>query len=70
MPVSLTTSINDLFNLVSMQAQEKKIQINIDVDDEVNRDVLMFDDLRIRSVILNLVLNAIKFSSEGGRIDI
>ena len=70
MPVSLTTSINDLFNLVSMQAQEKKIQINIDVDDEVNRDVLMFDDLRIRSVILNLVLNAIKFSLEGGRIDI
>ena len=53
-----------------MQAQEKKIQISIDVDDEVNRDVLMFDDLRIRSVILNLVLNAIKFSSEGGRIDI
>lgn len=69
-PVCLTNSINDLFNLVSMQAQEKKIQININVDDEVNQAVLMFDDLRIRSVILNLVLNAIKFSSEGGKIDI
>lgn len=70
MPVSLTTSINDLFNLVSMQAKEKKILINIDLANEVEKAVLMFDDLRIRSVILILVLNAIKFSSEGGKIEI
>jgi len=69
-PVSLTTSINDLFNLVSMQAKEKKILINIDLANEVEKAVLMFDDLRIRSVILILVLNAIKFSSEGGKIEI
>jgi len=69
-PVSLTTSINDLFNLVSMQAKEKKILINIDLANEVEQAVLMFDDLRIRSVILILVLNAIKFSSEGGKIEI
>jgi signal transduction histidine kinase len=53
-----------------MQAKEKKILINIDLANEVEQAVLMFDDLRIRSVILILVLNAIKFSSEGGKIEI
>lgn len=32
--------------------------------------VLKFDDQRIRSIILNLVMNAVKFSREGGKIEI
>jgi signal transduction histidine kinase len=69
-PVSLPISINDLFNIVSLQAMEKSITIDINIDEPVGQAVLMFDDLRIRSIVLNLVNNAIKFSREGGKIDI
>ena len=40
------------------------------IDEKVTNEILIFDDQRIRSIIQNLVFNAIKFSSPGGKIDI
>ena len=70
MPVNLSTCLLDVFNIVSLQAQEKSIDVDISVEEQVKEEVLVFDDQRITSIVLNLVMNAIKFSPEGGRIRI
>lgn len=44
--------------------------IETEIDVLVENTVLQFDDQRIRSVILNLLMNAIKFSRSGGKITV
>lgn len=62
--------MHELFNIVSLQAIEKSIEIAIDIDDKVQGTVLMFDEQRISSIVQNLAMNAIKFSNKGGEIRI
>lgn len=68
-PVNLLSSLRDMINIVSLQALEKRIPIEVEIDDYVPK-VLVFDELRIRSVVQNLVMNAIKFTNQDGQINI
>ena len=61
-PANLQCSIKDIYNIISLQAQEKNVQVDIQLNDLITKEVLLFDDLRIRSIIQNLIMNAIKFS--------
>jgi len=61
-------SINDLleqiYRMFSLKAIEKKISLSIEVEKSVPK--MMFgDEYRIRQIIINLVGNAVKFTSEG-----
>lgn len=47
----LSTCLNDIYNIVSLQAQEKNITIDIKIDESLKEEVLLFDDLRIGSII-------------------
>lgn len=66
----LNTCLHDVFNIVSLQAQEKTIQVDIQIDQNIENEVFIFDDSRIASIVLNLVMNAIKFSPVGSQIKI
>ena len=69
-PTNLDCLIRDIYSMVSLQAQEKNVQIEILLSDPVAKEILIFDDLRIRSIVQNLIMNAIKFSRQGGKIEI
>ena len=54
---------------VEMTAQQKGQQLNALFDEKVNIRVLMDKD-RMEQVILNVLTNAIKYTPDGGRIDV
>ena len=66
-PANLDCSIRDIISMVSLQAQEKNVEIEILMGD-LAKEILIYDDLRIRSIVQNLIMNAIKFSRQGGKI--
>lgn len=53
-----------LHTLFSFRAAEKGLQYSVDVDPSVPA-LLIFDDMRLRQVLVNLIGNAIKFTREG-----
>ncbi|HEY8037412.1 MAG TPA: response regulator [Methylobacter sp.] len=63
-PFHLNDVLNDLASLTTDKAEEKGLHIHFITDDDVPLD-LVGDSLRLGQVLLNLVGNAIKFSSHG-----
>lgn len=63
-PFSLVTMIEDANELLSTLAIQKDLELSFWVDDDVP-DVVVGDRVRLRQVMLNLIGNAIKFTSEG-----
>jgi CheY-like chemotaxis protein/HPt (histidine-containing phosphotransfer) domain-containing protein len=61
---NLTTVVNDCLDLLTPKAQEKNLTIRSSVDANIPA-MLLGDPSRIRQVLLNLVSNAIKFTSHG-----
>ncbi|MDD4904987.1 MAG: histidine kinase dimerization/phospho-acceptor domain-containing protein, partial [Methylobacter tundripaludum] len=64
---NLDDVLNDLFSLMGDKAEEKGLQIRFITADDVPSD-LIGDPLRLGQVLLNLVNNAVKFSSHGGDV--
>lgn len=67
---NLKQAVRELITLCSMQANEKKIGIEVNIEEDTYEEDLVFDDQRIRSVIINIVNNSIKFSHVNGEIKI
>ena len=62
------TTIEEVFNLLSISAMQKGLAIRQDISDELSK-TFIGDSVRLRQVITNLVSNAIKFT-DGGHVTI
>ena len=56
--------VDDVVNVLKGKAQEKKIGLRTEFVGPIPSEI-MLDDVRLRQVIMNLVGNSIKFTSEG-----
>ncbi len=65
----LKNVINNMLDVVKVRADEKKLQMSVDIGSNVPR-ILIGDAMRISQVLINLAGNAVKFTPEGGTIDI
>jgi len=63
-PFKMSSSITNMIHLFEAKAQEKNLELVKEYDDRIP-DVLLGDPVRLHQVILNLVSNAVKFTSKG-----
>lgn len=63
-PVELKRAIEEVFNIISLKAKEANTQLAYWIDPEVPGRILA-DPTRLNQILLNLVNNAVKFTSDG-----
>jgi signal transduction histidine kinase/CheY-like chemotaxis protein len=66
---SLDTALNKLYDMMNVKAEEKKQTLSLTIDKKLP-EYVVGDELRFSQVVANLVSNAVKFTGEGGKIDI
>ncbi|MCD7882793.1 MAG: response regulator [Lachnospiraceae bacterium] len=67
--VSLRELMDDIVNIVQPQIRAKNQEFDIILRNIISED-LICDGTRLSQVLLNLLSNAMKFTPEGGRIDV
>jgi signal transduction histidine kinase/DNA-binding response OmpR family regulator len=60
----LREAVEDVADLLAEQAQSKRLELACFVDEEVPRSIRA-DVVRLRQILMNLVVNAVKFTEEG-----
>ena len=60
----LGSIINDLYNMISIRAEDKGLELVFDIDPSLPKGYYG-DDKRIRQIILNLLTNAVKYTKKG-----
>jgi PAS domain S-box-containing protein len=63
-PFKLSLSISTMLHLFETKIQEKNLELIVKYDQRIP-EVLVGDAIRLHQIILNLVSNAVKFTSEG-----
>ncbi len=56
--------LNDVYNMVHIKASQKALKLVFDIDDLLP-DRMHGDEMRLRQIIVNILNNAIKYTSEG-----
>ena len=64
----LPAAIENALILVRERAQRRAIKLGRDVDERLGK--IRGDERKVKQVLLNLLSNALKFTPEGGRIDV
>lgn len=60
----LTSLLNDVINIASMRAKNKKIPLAVNIDSNLPGE-LFGDEIRIKQILINILSNAVKFTHEG-----
>lgn len=63
-PYNLRQSLRKLLDIFHGQASSKGLTIKLNIDKRLPKQMI-FDELRLKQILANLISNAIKFSSEG-----
>ena len=67
-PFKMSESISAILQLFEIKTQENNTELIVEYDQKIP-DVLLGDPMRLRQIILNLMSNAVKFTS-GGKIKV
>lgn len=60
----LSSTINDLINMINVKVKDKNLELFVNVD-ESTPHVLYGDEVRLKQIILNILTNAVKYTEEG-----
>ena len=62
--ISLRKIVKEVTNIFGLKASEKGIQLLTEIDNTIP-DIIIFEESRLRQLLLNLVGNAVKFTQKG-----
>jgi signal transduction histidine kinase len=62
------TALSNAMTLVRERAQRHGIALGTDIDPEL--DEIVADERKFKQILLNLLTNAVKFTPDGGRVDV
>ena len=64
----LAKALKSCMIIMATRIEQAKVEVHMDISDDLPE--LMAEELGIKQVMLNLIGNAIKFTPEGGRVDV
>lgn len=68
-PFSITKCIEDIYIIMGQQIRDKHIAFSYRTNGDSNQ-LLMLDAMRVKQVFMNLISNAVKFTNEGGKVEV
>ncbi|EKD08637.1 PAS domain S-box protein [Arthrospira platensis] len=63
-PIDLRVMLEEIYQIFCHKAAEKKVELIREINDNLPK-AIMFDEVRLRQILLNMVGNALKFTDEG-----
>ena len=60
----LASLLNDLVNMTAVRADEKRLKLEVNVEEDIPH-LLFGDDTRLKQCVLNILTNAVKYTREG-----
>lgn len=63
-PLNLHQLIHEIYQMFSQKASEKNLSLLIAIDETVPTGII-FDEIRLRQILFNLLSNALKFTEQG-----
>lgn len=62
--VNLLHLLQEVVNIFYLKSQEKSLDLILEIDNYIP-EIIIFDEVRLRQILFNLIGNAIKFTDEG-----
>lgn len=64
-PTKMLQLVNKISSSIKISAEQKGLQLHTNVDENIRKELLMADNVALSQILINLIYNAIRYTSKG-----